>query len=156
MRFGLPRDPAQIALLLLALATLPFASRLVRPGPRDRLFVALTNELRALGVTTVCSVEIPNQFGAEVEVQFSGNSANVDGMLLLRYVELRSQLYRLVSIVKARVNAYDSSIREFRITAQGIEVADTFDSAEAILTGVARLLPARYSSQPPPLGEDQP
>jgi circadian clock protein KaiC len=54
-------------------------------------------------------------------------------------VELRSQLYRLISIMKMRESQYDSGIREFSITDQGILVADTFSSAEAILTGHARV-----------------
>ena len=36
---------------------------------------------------------------------------------------------------------HDPSIREFSISDRGIEVATTFESAEAILTGVARPLP---------------
>jgi circadian clock protein KaiC len=64
-----------------------------------------------------------------------------ENMILLRYVELRSQLYRLLSIIKVRESDYDPSIREFRITSKGIEVASTFESAEAILTGTARPSP---------------
>ncbi|MRG94245.1 hypothetical protein [Polyangium spumosum] len=41
MRFGLPRDPAQIAALLAALITLAFAPRFLRPAPRSRLFLLL-------------------------------------------------------------------------------------------------------------------
>jgi len=51
---------------------------------------------------------------------------------------LHSQLYRLISIMKMREGEYDGAIREFRITDRGIAVEDTFASAEAILTGVAR------------------
>jgi circadian clock protein KaiC len=66
-------------------------------------------------------------------------AAYVENIILLRYVELRSQLYRLISVMKMRESQYDSGIREFSITDQGILVADTFASAEAILTGHARL-----------------
>ena len=41
MRFGLPRDPAQIAALLAALIALAFAPRIVRPATKSRLFLAL-------------------------------------------------------------------------------------------------------------------
>ena len=57
---------------------------------------------------------------------------------LLRQVELRSQLFRLLSILKVRSSDYDSAIREFQISRRGIEVAATFESADDILTGVAR------------------
>jgi circadian clock protein KaiC len=59
--------------------------------------------------------------------------------MLLRYVEIRSQLRRLISVVKMRDSDFDSSLREFRITATGIEIADTFDSAGAILSGFPQL-----------------
>jgi len=65
-------------------------------------------------------------------------SALADNIILLRHVELRSQLYRLISILKVRDRAYDGAIREFQITDRGVVVADTFDSAEQILTGAAR------------------
>jgi circadian clock protein KaiC len=56
----------------------------------------------------------------------------------LRYVELRSRLYRLISIMKMRESRYDTSIREFSITDEGLEVASSFESAEQILSGLAR------------------
>jgi circadian clock protein KaiC len=58
-------------------------------------------------------------------------------VILLRYVELRSQLYRLLSIMKMRESRYDTSIREFSITENGVAVAGSFATAEAILTGHA-------------------
>lgn len=60
-----------------------------------------------------------------------------DNILFLRYVELQSQLYRLISLLKVRGSDYDSAIREFRISSKGIEVASTFASVQAILTGIA-------------------
>lgn len=42
--------------------------------------------------------------------------------------------------MKMRESVYDRSIREFVITERGIEVADSFRSAEQILSGQARLL----------------
>jgi circadian clock protein KaiC len=105
----------------------------------DLFLVALFTALRASGVTVICSVELPDLFSPTVTLpaNISGITALVENILLLRYVELKSQLYRLISIMKVRESDYDSTIREFRITDQGIEVASTFASAEAILTGIA-------------------
>lgn len=103
---------------------------------------ALTNELRSLGVSTLLSVELSDLFGPSVDIRIKGISAIVDNVIFLRYVELSSQLYRIISILKTRRTGHDSSIREFKINDEGIEVADTFESAEAILTGVARPVPA--------------
>jgi len=72
----------------------------------------------------------------------------------LRYVELRSQLYRLISIMKMRESQYDSGIREFSITDGGILVANTFSSAEAILTGHARVrADAKGEEVSPPMSQ---
>ncbi|MDQ2807935.1 MAG: hypothetical protein M3Z04_13660 [Chloroflexota bacterium] len=115
-----------------------FLDNVIYPDRIMRLFVALSNELRTLGVTLVFALETPQLFGGGSEGPSSGVSSRVDNILFLRYVELYSQLYRLISIVKIRESGYDSTIREFKITPQGLDVASTFASAEAILTGIAR------------------
>jgi circadian clock protein KaiC len=111
------------------------------PERTRAVFSALANELTRRGVTTLFTLETSDLVGSAIEVPIEGVSALADNIILLRQVELRSQLYRLVSILKVRDRAYDGAIREFRITDRGIVVADTFDSAEQILTGAARTIP---------------
>jgi circadian clock protein KaiC len=108
------------------------------PERLSRFLTALTNELRIRQVTTLYTIEIRDLLSPTVVVPIDGLSALADNLILLRQVELRSQLYRLVSILKVRASDYDTAIREFEITSQGIKVATTFDSADAILTGIAR------------------
>lgn len=103
---------------------------------------ALTYQLRALGVTTVTSLELNHLFGPTVEIPIEGVSAIVENIIFLRYVELRAQLYRFISVLKARRSRHDPAIREFTITDNGIEVSNALASAEAILTGLARALPS--------------
>lgn len=108
---------------------------------RFPLFLSgLMGELRRRGVTTLATLELPQFFGPEVRLPIDGLAALFDGIIFLRTVELNSQLYRLITILKARERAADRSIREFGIGDAGIDVAETFASAEAILTGVARPL----------------
>jgi circadian clock protein KaiC len=109
-----------------------FANRL------PSFLAAVTNLLRAENVTTLMAAEADAFVGEDLRVPIPSLSALVENIVLLRYVELNSHLRRLISILKVRETDYDASIREFHVTNQGIEVADTFDSAEAILTGVAR------------------
>jgi circadian clock protein KaiC len=59
-------------------------------------------------------------------------------MVLLRYVELRSRLFRLISLFKVREGAFDPTIREFAITDAGIVVGAPFEGVEAVLSGMAR------------------
>ena len=110
------------------------------PERTRAVFSALAHELTRRGVTTLFTLESPELVGSGIELPIEGVSSLADNIILLRHVELRSQLYRLISIVKVRDRAYDGAIREFRITDRGIVVADTFDSAEQILTGTARIV----------------
>jgi circadian clock protein KaiC len=117
-----------------------FQSAIASTERFDLFLTALFTNLRMRNVTVICAVELPDLFSPTVTlpVAISGATAQVENILLLRYVELRSQLYRLISIMKMRDTGYDPAIREFRIHDEGIEVASTFDSAQAILTGIAR------------------
>lgn len=108
----------------------------VFPERAPTVLAAVGNRLRALGVTLMFSVET-QLLGTELLPEEPW-SALVENTIVLRYVELRSHLHRLIWIVKLRGSGFDSSLREFTISSRGIEVADTFESAEAMLSGLAR------------------
>jgi circadian clock protein KaiC len=108
------------------------------PERLNSWFTALTNELRVLDVTTVFSLEMHDLIGSSVSLPISGVSVMTDNLILLRLVEARAHLHRLVSILKMRDSDYDRAIREFTITSNGIEVAHTFEGAAAILSGLAQ------------------
>jgi circadian clock protein KaiC len=124
-----------------------------RPHRIGRFLTALANELRVLNVTTFYTTETRNLIGALIEGPTIGLSTVAENLILLRYVEIRSQLRRLISVVKMRDSDFDSSLREFRITSNGIELAHTFESAEAILSGFPQLkteeLPADKAARRP-------
>jgi circadian clock protein KaiC len=103
-----------------------------------RFLSALTNQLRSLDVTTVITDEL-QLFQREVNLPTPELANVVETVLLLRYVEMRSQIHRLLSIMKMRESRYDTSLREFQITPEGIDVSDSFRSAESILSGLSRL-----------------
>jgi circadian clock protein KaiC len=113
-------------------------------------FAALARELRARGVTALYTAETANLVGPELEAPLLGISAAADNMVLLRHVELRTRLHRLLSVLKTRSSGFDARLREFRVTDSGIEIADTFESAEAILSGFASEVGERRSGGPPP------
>jgi len=124
-----------------------------RPHRIGRFLTALANELRVLNVTTVYTAETRNLIGGVIEGPTIGLSTIAENLILLRYVEIRSQLRRLISVVKMRDSDFDSSLREFRITSTGIELEHTFESAEAILSGFPQLrteeLPADKAARRP-------
>jgi circadian clock protein KaiC len=114
-----------------------FRAASVYPDRMPRFLSALTNQLRTLDVSTLVAEEL-ELFKPDVSMPNPELASVVESVLLLRYVELNSHLYRLLSIMKMRESSYDTSIREFRIGARGIEVAESFESAEAILSGLPK------------------
>ena len=118
-------------------------------GRISSFFAALANELRALGVTTIYTLETRDLVGSDVLVPVNGISSLVESMLLLRYVEHEAQLRRLLSVVKLRDSEYDPRLRELVITAQVITLPLTFADTREVLTGSAR---AEAPRRPRPSG----
>lgn len=115
-----------------------FQQAVLEPERIVRFWSALSNELRALGVTTVHTSWIPDLAGTEIRAPASGITLLAEVMVLMRYVELRSRLYRLISLIKVREDAFDPTIREFTIGNAGVVVGKPFEGIEGILSGMAR------------------
>lgn len=124
-----------------------FRDAAVYPDRLKRFFAALTHQLRTLDVTTVVSEETP-LFHGEVELPNEDFAAVVENIVLLRHVEYRSQLRRLIAILKSRESTYDSHIRDFTIDERGVRVSRTFAEAERLLAGQARPTRARKKAKP--------
>src|SRR5918993_334937 len=110
---------------------------------------ALTNELRALGATALISTEIDAYVDEQLAVPIPAASATMDDGILVRQVEIRSSLLRLISILKARQIGTDPAIREFVISDRGIAVSRPFPASTGLLTG-------RVTADEPPAGTDVP
>jgi circadian clock protein KaiC len=130
-----------------------FRAASVYPDRMPRFLSAFCNQLRTYDVTAVVSEELA-LFRPEIEMPNPELANVVETVIMLRYVELRSQLYRLLSIMKMRESRYDTSIREFQITDEGLRVAASFESAEAILTGQGRAIPPGQAGTKAP-GDDR-
>jgi circadian clock protein KaiC len=110
-----------------------FQEAAVEPERIVRFWSALSNELRALGVTTLQTLEIPELIASEVRVPVDGLSSLAEVMVLMRYVELRSHLFRLISLVKVREGAFDPAVREFTITDAGMIIGQPFEGIGTVL-----------------------
>jgi circadian clock protein KaiC len=115
-----------------------FQQAAIEPGRMMRFWSALSGQLRALGVTTLHTMELPEFIGTEIRAPLGGVSFLSEVLVLLRHVELQSRLYRLISVFKAREGPFDPTIREFTITDAGIVVGKSFEGVEALLSGLAR------------------
>lgn len=112
------------------------------PERRTPFTQALANGLRDRGVTSLLLLELDAFSGQDLVPPVPNVSAMMDSAILLRTVELRSSLHRLVSILKQRETAFDPAIREFEIGPHGIMVGDRFHATD-LLTGSAVSEPRR-------------
>ncbi|TBU88145.1 ATPase domain-containing protein [Phytopseudomonas dryadis] len=100
-------------------------------------FSALMSQLRAMGVTVFATWEMRDLFAAEINAPAPELSSIVDNLILMRFVEMDSELKRLLSILKMRDSFYDSSLLEVVINDHGIELTKAFRHAAGVLSGTA-------------------
>ncbi len=124
-----------------------FQNGAIDPDRIGNFFAALANELRVRGVTTMYSLEVPDILGPAPRVPVDDASTLAENMILLRFVEQRSRLHRLISVLKVRDSDFDPTLYEFRLTDSGMEIEHSSDSAEAILSDPVH--PAPRSGRPP-------
>jgi circadian clock protein KaiC len=59
-----------------------------------------------------------------------------DAVILLRYYEALGEVHQAISIVKKRGSAHERTIRDFRLTSQGIQIGEPLRQFRGVLTGV--------------------
>ncbi|CAN5730797.1 circadian clock protein KaiC [soil metagenome] len=64
-------------------------------------------------------------------------STLADTIVMLRFVEIASEVRRAVAVLKARGSAHDRTIREFTIDEQGMHIGSPFHGVTGLLTGGA-------------------
>jgi len=117
--------------------------------PGGYVFTALVTEFRALGVTSIYSAESAELLDVvprppRLEPQFTfGLSTIAENILLLRVLERRSKLHRLISIAKVRDASFDPEIREYSIKDRGIVVDEDASAANALLSDTVPPRPRR-------------
>jgi circadian clock protein KaiC len=119
----------------------------ISPERIPPFFAALVNELRGLGVTTFASLEVSDLIGPIARAPVSDLSMIAENLILLRYVELRSRLYRLISLLKIRDSAFDPTLRELLLGPDGLAIGESFSSVEALLTGFGRRIEDQLDGQ---------
>jgi circadian clock protein KaiC len=98
---------------------------------------ALCRYLRNMGVTVIVLYEIMTVTG-EFRATEAGLSYLADNVLFLRYVEIDSELRRVIGVLKKRATDFEKKLRELRITSNGIEVGEPLTGFRGILRGVAQ------------------
>jgi circadian clock protein KaiC len=102
-----------------------------------RFMAALVNECRAHGVTLVFTAETESVFGIELTLPVRGVSMLCENLLFLRCAEARAELRRFISILKLRTSGYDPALRELLISNHGVQIGESFDHAQMLMTGLS-------------------
>ena len=67
-----------------------------------------------------------------------------DAVLLLRFFEAQGKVRKAISVLKKRVGTHEDTIRELRLTTQGLEVGEPLTDFQGIMSGI----PTYVGSQP--------
>ena len=119
------------------------------PSRTIRFMTALLGELRAREITTIMIDETMKPSGPEMEMRVEGISALVENLFLFEYMTVGPRMRRLLSIVKQRASAHETSAREFFLTGRGIEVAPDAASAAEVVAHTDDFS-ARHNERPRP------
>jgi circadian clock protein KaiC len=90
--------------------------------------------LRNMGVTGIVTNEV-HQITGEFRATEQKISHLADAIVILRHVEHRGRLRKVVGVLKKRTGNYEPRLRELEITSDGIRVGEPLSELRGILTG---------------------
>jgi circadian clock protein KaiC len=105
------------------------------PERMSHVYSSIAQEMERLGVTTIYSTETRELFAQTIEVPIHGLSAATQNIIMLRHIEYRATMLRVLAILKVRDDDYDARMRELRITDEGIRLLDTFAGESRVASG---------------------
>jgi len=92
-----------------------------------------------MGVTTVLLDDVSNITG-NTEVTSHQISYLADNVIMLRYLEVDSELKKAVGVLKKRASDFERSLRSFEITADGIQIGEKLTGLRGILSGSPEMI----------------
>jgi len=99
------------------------------------IYTSLVNSLRRDRITTLLLSEERRMNYRRTDR--GALSFLVDGIILMRYVEVDSQIQRAVAVLKLRGSDHDRRIRHYHIEEGGLVVGEPFRGRQAILSGIS-------------------
>lgn len=96
--------------------------------------IGLTMLVKQAQITVLLTAEIGPILGA-AKVTEQHLSTMLDTVVLLRYVEIGSRMFRSLTVLKMRGSRHDANIREFWIDDRGLQIGAVFRQVEGVLTG---------------------
>ena len=94
----------------------------------------LVTALAGAGVTVLMTSELEDRY---TDLRFSpyGTAFMTDAIIVQRYIEVESQLLRVMAVVKVRGSAHANQLREFSINTDGIHIGQMLPDQEGLLGG---------------------
>lgn len=112
--------------------------------PEEQFLVLQMHELLTYlgqkGVTTLL-VNTTSSMHSREEAAAIDVSYLTDSTLLFRYFEFRGEIRQAISVLKRRTGFHDRTIRELRLSADGIHVGKPLKDVRGVLTGLAAYEP---------------
>ncbi|HEY9206841.1 MAG TPA: ATPase domain-containing protein [Candidatus Methanoperedens sp.] len=94
----------------------------------------IINTLKNKNVTAIYTNETSNLTGT-AQVTGTGISPLMDAIILLRYVEIKSEMRKVISVLKMKGSNHDKEIREIIINEKGVEIRMPFSEYSGLLSG---------------------
>jgi circadian clock protein KaiC len=95
---------------------------------------SLCRYLKDMGVTVILVNEIQSITG-DFQATDIGISYLADNIVFLRHLELDGEMRKAIGVLKMRTSDFERTLREFRITEDGLQVGDPLTELRGILTG---------------------
>ncbi len=115
-----------------AINTISEYSRSMDRAMVSEFLAALKSVLKGRGITSLWTAHASNIFGSIANEEHEACYI-ADTVLLLRFVEITSNLRRALSIIKMRGNVHKGEIREYVIGERGIEIRTPFRGLEGVM-----------------------
>ncbi len=94
----------------------------------------IISNMKNKNVTAIYTNEASNLTGT-AQITGTGVSPTMDTVILLRYVEIRSEMRKAISVLKMRGSDHDKEIREIVINKEGVEIKLPFSEYSGLLSG---------------------
>jgi circadian clock protein KaiC len=106
------------------------------PNPVElrQIIYEFINGLKRLDLTAILTRESAALLGETPDIE-EDLAFVADSYILLRYVEIQSAVHKALLVLKLRGSDHDKDIRQYAITAQGIEVRSRFEGTQGIMSG---------------------
>jgi circadian clock protein KaiC len=105
----------------------------VNDDPMQNL-VKIGRYLRNMGVTGLITNEV-HQITGEFRATDQGMSYLADSIVVLRHVEYKGSLRKMIGVLKMRTSDFEDQLRELEITEHGLRVGESLPELRGILTG---------------------